>query len=320
MSEEILTPRKAKRRAAPLLIGIVSLSGGGKTYSALKMAAGLAGPGGRVGMIDTENGRGEMYADDPGIMDEFPDGFDYLPLDPPFTPAMYISRINAMHQAGVKVCVVDSTSHEWAGIGGCFDMAHNNKVGGQANWAMAKLEHKRFANTSLLTDMHLIFCFRGAEKSKPVKEGGKTTWIQLGLQPITERDFIYEMTVSFHLDLKTHMPVPIKVPKPLLHVFEEQRLISRSHGDAIRNWNETGVAVKPIEQLQKRALLAATDGMEAYTVFFSTLSTVQKKMLADTSHGKNKEIAAEVDVERKKAETDPGVAPAGADEWKEGRE
>ena len=115
--------RKATRRTVPLLISISSVSGGGKTFSALLLAAGLAGPDGRVGMIDTENGRGEMYSDSPGIRKALQNGYDYIRFDPPYTPERYIEHIEAAEQAGITVCIVDSGSHEWEGIGGVAESA-----------------------------------------------------------------------------------------------------------------------------------------------------------------------------------------------------
>src|ERR1700722_9568602 len=107
--------RKAQRKAAPMLMAISSVSGGGKTFSSLLVAAGIAGDSGRVGMIDTENGRGEMYADSPGIRAALPNGYDYLRFDPPFGPDRYIEHIKAAEDAGITVCVVDSGTHEWEG-------------------------------------------------------------------------------------------------------------------------------------------------------------------------------------------------------------
>ncbi|MDZ4246540.1 MAG: AAA family ATPase, partial [Dehalococcoidia bacterium] len=52
--------KKAERRQAKLRLALCSPSGGGKTFSALKIAKGL---GGKIAMIDTEHGSGSLYAD-----------------------------------------------------------------------------------------------------------------------------------------------------------------------------------------------------------------------------------------------------------------
>ena len=52
--------RKAERRKAKLRLAITGPAGSGKTYGALQIAQGL---GGRIAMIDTENGSGDLYSD-----------------------------------------------------------------------------------------------------------------------------------------------------------------------------------------------------------------------------------------------------------------
>ena len=54
--------RKAQRRAAKIRLGLASPSGGGKTYSALLIAKGLAGSWDKVAVIDTENGSADLYS------------------------------------------------------------------------------------------------------------------------------------------------------------------------------------------------------------------------------------------------------------------
>lgn len=51
--------RKAERRKAKLRLAITGPAGSGKTYGALLIAQGL---GGRITMIDTENGSGDLYS------------------------------------------------------------------------------------------------------------------------------------------------------------------------------------------------------------------------------------------------------------------
>src|SRR3990167_3731224 len=56
--------RLAKRDNAKPLIGLYALSGHGKTKSALLLAKGFCGDMSKVGMIETEAGRGEVFAQD----------------------------------------------------------------------------------------------------------------------------------------------------------------------------------------------------------------------------------------------------------------
>ena len=103
---------RATKCRAKLRLGMSGPAGSGKTYSALLIAHGL---GGRIGMIDTEHGSGDLYAD------LLPEGYDVLQLTPPFTPARYVEAMHALEQAGVDTIIVDSLSHAWSGEGGSLD-------------------------------------------------------------------------------------------------------------------------------------------------------------------------------------------------------
>ena len=52
--------KRASRKQAKLRMAITGASGAGKTYSAILLALGL---GGKIAMIDTEHGRGEIYSE-----------------------------------------------------------------------------------------------------------------------------------------------------------------------------------------------------------------------------------------------------------------
>lgn len=288
--------RKAQRRAVPMLISISSVSGGGKTYSALLLAAGIAGPTGRVGMIDTENGRGEMYTDSPGIRKALPNGFEYSRIDPPYSPEHYLAYIDAAERAGITVCVIDSATHEWEGIGGCCEIAEKNKMRGMPNWAKAKMEHKKFMNRLLSSPMHLIFCVRARDKVKIQEINGKSEVIPIGLTPVCEKNFIFEMTVSLQLEEKTHLASPLKVPEPLAQFFPSGKLITMEDGARLREWCNAAPQQDAGEQLNKQARAAADEGLEAYKRFFTGLKPAQQKLITD--HEGNKRRAQESDAER----------------------
>ena len=308
--------KTAVRKSVPMLVSISGTSGSGKTYSALLMGAGIAGPTGKVGLVDTENGRGEMYADSPGIKAALPNGYLYLRFDPPFTPERYIEHLKAAEEAGITVCIVDSGSHEWEGIGGVSEAAEKAeaKMGRFGKWADPKMRHKRFVYYCLSSPMNIIFCLRARDKVKQFKRGDqiilgpgqetsdaavaeRDTVVQLGLQPIAEKNFPFEMLVSMMLDEHTHFAAPVKVPEPLLPLFPGKNLITKADGERIAQWNGSGAAQPAGEQLQKRARAAAEDGTAAYSAFFAALPKADKKVLADSTHAENKAVAQKSDAE-----------------------
>jgi len=300
--------KKSVRQAVPLLTSVSGPSGSGKTLGALLLAAGMVGPRGRVGFIDTENRRGTLYADSTLVMKALPDGYDIDQLDPDYSPARYREKIIEAEKAGITVCVVDSFSHEWEGTGGCTDIAEKRKLGKMDNWAAAKLEHKKLVNYLLTSNMHLIFCLRARDKVKIAKINGKDEVIPIGIQPITEKNFVFEMLVSLAVDEKTHLSTPIKVPDMLASVFPVSgELLTKEHGERIRQWNESAPAADTSEQLRKRARLAAADGMDSYKEFFGGLSAAQRKALASV-HEENKMAAEQADMlheEQGDAEPEP---------------
>lgn len=310
--------KPASRKAVPQLISIASVSGGGKTYSALLVARGLAGPKGTVAFIDAENGRGEMYADSPGILAAYKDHpnriYNYIRLDPPFTPARYVEYIEAAENSGAAVGILDSASHIWDGMGGCVDMAEKNK----GMWNKPKLEHKKFVNRLLSSRMHWILCLRAQEKVKIFAKGDpviishaqaddaaraptadKTLIVPIGLQPICEKHLVFEMTVRLLLDEQSHFSVPSKVPEPLLPLFPGGRLLTVEDGARIREWNEGGAVADQFEQLRKRARAVAGDGLAPYKAFFASLTGSQKRAI--TEHDENKQLAMQADAEREDA-------------------
>src|SRR6476469_9556598 len=97
--------KKAVRHATPQIIGLAGVSGSGKTYTALLLAAGLAGTDGKVGFLDTENRRGCTYSDSPGIMAALPQGYGTIELSAPFHPKRYCEAIDVFENAGYAALV-----------------------------------------------------------------------------------------------------------------------------------------------------------------------------------------------------------------------
>ena len=96
--------RKAEKRKAKLRLAITGPAGSGKTYGTLLIAQGL---GGKIAMLDTENGSGDLYAD------KF--DYDVAVIQAPYTVQKYITGIHEAERAGYNVIIIDSLSHAWAG-------------------------------------------------------------------------------------------------------------------------------------------------------------------------------------------------------------
>lgn len=198
-----ITFMPAQRVDTSLLIGLAGPSKSGKTYSALKMARGLA-PDGPIYVIDTESNKAKHYAEE----------FDFLHgnLTAPFTSERYREAIQVAQAQGAKVIIVDSISHEHEGPGGMLEYQETEMqrlAGDDYNkrdrvkflaWVKPKSAHNRFVNAILQINVHFIFCFRAKEKLALVKNAkGKQEPVPLGWQPICSDRFEYEMTARLML-------------------------------------------------------------------------------------------------------------------------
>lgn len=298
--------RKATRAGTKALICLYAESGGGKTLSALLLARGLAGPGGRIGMIDTENRRGEFFADDKRI-----GGYEVQQLEEPFSPARYMQAVDDAEREGFDVLVIDSGSHEWEGIGGVLDMAVDAAGGGQpqfGHWKKPKEAHKHLLQKLMRCKAHVIICLRAHYKSRQIKKedyeaygiksNAASSVIRDDYQsPIQDERFIFEMTV--HLQMTNTQPgVPhiTKCPEMLLPAFEVGKQITVQTGERMRAWYDAGSpAVATDPRLVEDARANAAEGLAAYTAYFTSLSREQKAALVDSGeHAKNKLAADKV--------------------------
>lgn len=232
--------KPAVRENVSLLIALAGASGSGKTYSALRLAKGLA-PSGRIAFIDTEARRGLHYADQ----------FDFMHADmrPPFRPSNFIDGIRAAEAAGAEVVIIDSFSHEYDGEGGIMDWADElaeKGVKSPGNWKDPKLAHKKMMNALLQCRASLIFCLRADEKIEIVRENGRTQVKPLGWMPICEKRFMFEMTASFTLTPdKPGQPqfnLPHKLQRQHRGMFQEGVPISEDAGRALAEWARGGTA------------------------------------------------------------------------------
>jgi len=246
------TFRPAARENVGLLIGLSGGTGSGKTYSAFRLAHGIAGDQ-PFAVIDTEAGRAKHYAD------RF--RFDHGDLKPPFRPDRYAEAIKAADDAKYSVIVADSMSHEWAGEGGILDWqedelermakddARKRETMKMAAWIKPKMAHKQFVQRLLQVRAHLILCFRaepkiemkrGADGRMEIVEKQSLTGLH-GWIPICEKNLPYELTASFLLMAdKPGVPQPIKLEHQHLDLFPEGKPITEECGARLAAWAKGG--------------------------------------------------------------------------------
>lgn len=277
----------AARKGSHTLLGLYGFSGCGKTLSAIYIARGLVGDDGKVAMIDTETGRGLIYAMEAG-------GYDYAELTPPFTPERYTDSIKAAEAAGVDCLIIDSSSHEWEGIGGVLEMAEAGGGKGLVKWANPKARHKKFVQSMLNSRMHIILCARAKEKMIQVTAANQRKYPRAkvgdifteGMVAIQEKRFIYEMTVQIFLPIPDDpegprgVPVLEKCPKDLLGGFPPGEQISIATGQRIAEWVSGGEPVdQSAQDLKREAEDMASFGTERMRAWWGGLSKAQQRQL-----------------------------------------
>ncbi len=272
--------KKAVRKAIPAIICLYGKSGGGKTYSALKLAQGLVDKE-RICLIDTENGRASHYAD------EF--DFDVIDLEPPFTPARYIQAIKTAQDNGYKAIVIDSISHEWEGIGGCLEMAEGKQ--GLLAWAKPKEQHRKMMNMLLQAKSHIIFCARAKDNLEQVKVNGKAEIVNHGLMPIQEKNFPFEMLITLKMEDKGKVVIE-KCVKGLEESLKINGYINEAHGKIIADWVNQGEKVNlEAKQLMAEARTEAMKGVDIVS-WVNSLNEKQKAIAKGFDNEFKKELVA----------------------------
>jgi hypothetical protein len=300
--------KPAVREQVSLLIALAGASGSGKTYSALRLAKGMA-PSGKIAFLDTEARRGLHYAEQ----------FDFMHADmrPPFRPQAFIDGIKAAEEAGAEVVIIDSFSHEYDGEGGIMDWADDLEKSGTkspGNWKIPKGAHKKLMNALLQCRASIIFCLRADEKIRIGRENGKTVVEPLGWMPICEKRFMFEMTASFTLTPDRpgipNFNLPHKLQTQHRSMFSDQKPIGEDSGLALAEWARGGkpapthAQFKQTEQMDETKTAAewdielgekAKEGTDALKALWVTIPKEHRDTLQAALDRRHKPTAAEAD-------------------------
>ena len=262
--------KKAVREQIYTKIALMAPSGGGKTYSSLRLATGMAreieketGKKAKILMGNTEESRGYYYAD------EF--DYDIVDIDAPHNPEKYVELINLAVENKYDILIIDSSSHEWEGKGGCLDI--QQQAGGTYQaWSRITPRHQKFIEAISNSPIHIIATMRGKDQYEMVKDEktGKSAVQKLGVGAKQRDGFEYEFTCTFLIDQKTNAA---ETQKDNTHIFEGQgsTILTEKHGEEIIKWANSGekrTVKKPVikqaipetvEELQKAIITKAIE-------------------------------------------------------------
>jgi len=233
---------KATKKRAKLRAGLYSVSGGGKTMTALLIAKGI---GGKVAFIDTEHGSASKYSD---LFD-----FDVCEMDS-FNPKELIKGLENI-PSEYDVVIIDSMSAFWQGKDGILQQVENagkRNQGGNSfrAWADVSPTLNRINDLVMGAPYHVITTLRAkTEYVVEQNEKGKAAPRKVGLAPVYKEGWEYNLDFVARMDTdntliveKTRIPefAGLVVNKP------DEEL-----GKRLAAWLGEGEAVpSPIEQLQ----------------------------------------------------------------------
>lgn len=195
----------ATRKKTFLRLAIDGPSGGGKSFTVLRIASALSrlieketGTPGRIAAIDTEAGSLSKYAGD--SPDGIPFAFDVLELSH-HAPSSYSSAIGSAAQYGYDILIIDSLSHAWTGVDGALEQvtkAQAKSRGGNSftAWKDVTPQHQALVESILRAPMHVLATLR--TKTEYVLEPddkGRMVPRKVGLAPVQRAGIEYEFDI-----------------------------------------------------------------------------------------------------------------------------
>lgn len=243
----VFTPSANDTAPKALFIGLYGPSGSGKTYSALRLATGIQEIlGGEIAIVDTEADRARHYKP--------PFQFTHYPFAAPYRSVDYLAALRQLVASGARTIIVDSMSHEHSGPGGVCE-THDALVAEKGQnytftaWRIAKAGRKQLI-TAMTTEFKgccFIFCFRAKDATDfEVKPPRKLGWM-----PISDDDFLFEMTLcallapgsegvpTFKSDMVGERQF-LKLPGQFRAIFQEKKALDENTGRALAEWAAGG--------------------------------------------------------------------------------
>lgn len=253
-----MASRKASKKKTKLRGAFYGPSGAGKTMSLLRIATGLArfdnggtipeeGPG-RIGVIDSEDGDSELYAD------RFDFNIIVLGRDTPDkTIDSYTKALKDAAEEGWSVAIIDSLSHAWRELLEQVDNAKRADRSGNKfqAWADATPKQKEFIETIKKFPGHVLVTMRASTVWDLVEnDRGKKEPRRMGLAPEQGKGIEFEFTWLAFIDTDHSC----RVEKDRTGKFQDvhYKLLDEAFGAELGAWLADGA--KPVTEEQKQRI------------------------------------------------------------------
>lgn len=233
--------KKAVREDVWLKIAISGTSGSGKTYTALRLATGIAKEGdSEIAFISSEKTRTLYYAD------KF--NYDVLELED-YTPEEYVEAINAAVSSGYKIIIIDSLSHGWQKLNDMHSKMPGNSF---QNWGRLKPRWASLMRAILSAPAHMIVCSRAKTEWSMEEKNGKTTPTKVGLGTEGDKQADYEYTVAFMLQQGSHIASVDNGGKDNTGLYDGRyEMLTEDDGVKLYKWANSGQAPASIPKFNE---------------------------------------------------------------------
>jgi hypothetical protein len=166
-------------------------------------------------------------------------------------------------------------------------------------------------NVLLQCDMHIIVCVRAREKVKMIQGAKGVEYVPLGLLPIQEENFMYEMTASVMMADQGMVQTPLKMPGELQSMFGRGKgYITAADGKALRDYLDGAKQVDQAVERNRNMLRTSTEGgMVALQAAWMSLTGEQRRAISETGCP-NELKASAMEFDRQRAEgrsVDPDI-------------
>lgn len=191
--------KPAKNETAYLKAGILGFQGSGKTFTATRLAAGLAKMSGKekpkVAFFDTEKGSDFFvkYFEQQGIQFDVAKSRTFTDL------CAFMAEVE---KEQYDVAIIDSISHVWRELTDSYQKKKHRTNGLLfQDWANVKGEWQRFTDAFINTKLHTIVLGRaGYEYDFSEDESGKKELIKTGTKMKAEGEFGYESDLLLEME------------------------------------------------------------------------------------------------------------------------
>lgn len=188
--------KKAEKTKSKLRLAICGASGAGKSFTALRIATGMAAASGlKIAAIDSEKKSLEKYAD--RFVFDLSNEFDRLDID------TLLKEMDDAEKDGYEILIIDSLTHPWKNLLDEVDKIASGKCRGNSfgAWRFGTPKQNRLIERILQSPCHIIATMRSKMEWVIEEQGGKTKPVRVGLAPEQGKNIEFEFDMLMELSV-----------------------------------------------------------------------------------------------------------------------